>query len=200
MTSQPPINNPISAFKIQPNEDIWVFAYGSLMWNPEFEYETVKPAHVCGYHRRFCLKCDHHRGKPEKHGLVLGLDRGGSCRGLAYKISANNLSIALENLWKREMWVADAYLPKRVPVTLSDDQNTKVMACVFVSNSRSSYYFDEKCRKKAAEIISAADGLRGTNFEYLERTVKQLREFDIHDAQIEDIYKHTLTSQEALLT
>ena len=98
------------------------------------------------------------------------------------------------------MWVEDAYIPKRVPITLNNDLENKVLACVFISNKKSSYYFEEKCRKKAAEIIANANGLRGSNFEYLERTVHQLREFNIHDPQIEDIYKHTLTSEHALLT
>lgn len=188
------------AFNIKDGEDIWVFAYGSLMWNPDFVFEEVQPAHVCGYHRRFCLKCDYHRGKPEAHGLVLGLDRGGSCHGLAYRLAPQHLHKALSMLWKREMWVADAYLPRRVPVTINNDFENKIPACVFVSNPKSSYYYDEKCRKKAAEIISKANGLRGSNFEYLERTVHSLRDYDIHDPQIEDIYNHTLTSQDALVT
>lgn len=200
MTSNNKLSDPFTAFKINPDEDIWIFAYGSLMWNPDFEYEDVKSAHICGYHRRFCLKCDHHRGNSETHGLVLGLDNGGSCRGLAYKISPQHLSEALSKLWKREMWVDHAYIPRRVPVTLNNDMENKVLACVFVSNKKSSYYYAEKCRKKAAEIISRARGLNGSNFEYLERTVHQLREFDIHDPQIEDVYTHTLTSEDALLT
>jgi len=189
-----------AAFNIQDGEDIWVFAYGSLMWNPDFIFEDVQPAHICGYHRRFCLKCDYHRGRPENHGLVLGLDRGGSCQGLAYKLSVEHLTKALSMLWKREMWVEDAYLPRRVPVTLKNDLESKIKACVFVSNPQSSYYYNEKCRKKAADIIARANGLRGSNFEYLERTVLRLREYNIHDPQIEDIYTHTLTSQDALLS
>lgn len=200
MTSPKKVSDPFTAFQIKPEEDIWIFAYGSLMWNPDFKYEDVRSAHICGYHRRFCLKCDHHRGKPEKHGLVLGLDNGGSCRGLAYRITPAHMDEALSKLWKREMWVDDAYIPKRVPVTLDNDMDHRVLACVFVSNKKSSYYYDEKCRKTAARIIAEADGLRGSNFEYLERTVKQLREFNIHDPQIEDVYRYTITAEDALLT
>ena len=170
------------------------------MWRPDIEYVEVQPAHICGYHRRFCLKCDHHRGRPDNHGLVLGLDRGGSCHGLAYKISPEHLENALDMLWRREMWVEDAYLPRKVLVTLNTKPERKIQACVFISNPASDYYFTEQCRKKAAEIIARANGLRGSNFEYLEKTVHRLREYDIHDPQIEDIYNHTLTSQEALLT
>ncbi len=200
MTSKRKFSDPFTAFDIRPEDDIWVFAYGSLMWNPDFVYEDVKSAHICGYHRRFCIKCDYHRGQPDNHGLVLGLDSGGSCRGLAYRIAPQHLKEALAKLWKREMWVDDAYIPKRVPVTLENDMNRKILACVFVSNKHSSYYYEEKCRKKAAQIIAEAQGLRGSNFEYLEKTVHQLREFDIFDPQIEDIYKHTQTSEQALLT
>lgn len=189
-----PLNalSPHQAFKVKDNEDVWVFAYGSLMWNPEFIFEDMKPAHVCGYHRRFCLKCLHFRGTPAQPGLVLGLDRGGSCRGVAFKIAPQHLTAALNSLWEREMGNSDAYLPRRVPVVIDNDLEQKVMACVFVCNPQSGHYLESRCRKTAAGIIRDGQGIRGSNFEYLERTVKQLRDLNIHDAQIEDIYKHAL--------
>lgn len=188
--------SPHQAFKIHENEDIWVFAYGSLMWNPEFIYEEMKPAHICGYHRRFCLKCLHFRGSPVQPGLVLGLDRGGSCRGVAFKIAPEHLKTALKSLWEREMGNSDAYLPKRVPVVLDNDLDNKVMACVFICNARSGHYLSSRCHMTAAEIIRDARGVRGTNFEYLERTVLQLRDMNIHDTQIEDVYKYALQAIE----
>src|SRR5215218_3255850 len=86
-----------------PHGDLWVFAYGSLMWNPEFEYVRSAPAMLRGYHRSFCVYSTRYRGTPEQPGLVLGLDRGGSCRGIAYQIAAAKVERMLHDLWEREM-------------------------------------------------------------------------------------------------
>lgn len=182
------IDSPLQAFDIKQDEDIWIFAYGSLMWNPEFEYDEAHIAHVEGYHRRFCLKCDHYRGDPQQHGLVLGLDRGGSCRGVAYKVNKKNMRPTLEALWRREMRTPDAYTPQKISVILDTAEQQSVSACVFVSNPLSNYYFKDRCHKKTAQAIALARGVKGTNLEYLERTVKQLRQHKIQDSDLEEIY------------
>lgn len=184
------IDHPLKAFDITKDEDIWIFAYGSLMWNPEFDYEEAHIAQACGYHRRFCLKCDYYRGSPENQGLVLGLDRGGSCRGIAYKVSEKNMRKTLETLWKREMRAPDAYVAKKIPVALSGTTKERVMACVFVSNPNSTYYFSERCPSKTAARIASAKGVRGSNLEYLERTVYQLQKNSIKDTALEKLYAH----------
>jgi len=96
---------------IEPDEDIWVFGYGSLMWNPAFHYLERRPALLHGWHRSFCLWTPLGRGSPDAPGLVLGLDRGGSCCGIAYRIAAADRDTELALLWQREM-VADGYTPR----------------------------------------------------------------------------------------
>ena len=103
--------------------DIWVFGYGSLMWNPGFPHVEVRPATLRGYHRAFCLYSEHYRGTPERRGLVLGLDRGGSCVGRAFRIAAGEADAAMDYLIKREMFGhdVDVYVLKWLKVALGDD-------------------------------------------------------------------------------
>ena len=91
-------------------EDFWVFGYGSLMWHPGFPHVEVCAALLNGYHRRFCVYSHRYRGTPERPGLVLGLDRGGSCRGLAYRVPAAEGAAAMDYLYEREM-VTGVYIP-----------------------------------------------------------------------------------------
>src|ERR1044071_12537 len=84
-------------------EPVWIFAYGSLMWNPEMPFAERRPALLRGYHRSFCLYSRDSRGTPERPGLVLGLDRGGSCRGIAYRLPEEGLGAAIDRGWAREM-------------------------------------------------------------------------------------------------
>ena len=82
---------------------VWIFAYGSLMWNPEMRFAERMPARIHGYHRAFCLYSPEYRGTREKPGLVLGLDRGGSCRGIAYRLPEATLAAEIDLIWTREM-------------------------------------------------------------------------------------------------
>ncbi len=84
--------------------DLWVFGYGSLMWNPGFAHAEARPARLYGYHRAFCLYSEHYRGTEARPGLVLGLDRGGSCRGRAFRVPAHDADAAMEYLIAREMY------------------------------------------------------------------------------------------------
>ncbi len=103
--------------------DIWVFGYGSLMWNPGFPHVEVRPATLRGYHRAFCLYSEHYRGTPERRGLVLGLDRGGSCVGRAFRVAADEADAAMDYLIKREMFGhdVDVYVLKWLKVALGND-------------------------------------------------------------------------------
>ena len=96
-------------------EPVWLFAYGSLMWNPEFAFAEARPALLYGYHRRFCLYSRDYRGTPERPGLVLGLDRGGSCHGIAYRVAPVGAAAALDRVWAREM-TGQVYDMRRVAV------------------------------------------------------------------------------------
>src|SRR5919199_5933416 len=83
--------------------DIWIFGYGSLMWNPGFRHCAAEAGLLRGWHRSFCVYSHRYRGTPERPGLVLGLDRGGSCRGMVFRVSAENVTAAMNYLWEREM-------------------------------------------------------------------------------------------------
>src|SRR2546430_1400370 len=108
------VNGYVSPYPVDPMPDwvaalrdsaapVWLFAYGSLMWNPEMPFAERRPALLRGWHRSFCLYSRDYRGTPERPGLVLGLDRGGSCQGIAYRLPPEGLSAAIDQVWAREM-------------------------------------------------------------------------------------------------
>src|SRR5260370_7544125 len=97
-----PMPPALAALRAGP-EPVWVFAYGSLMWNPEIAFAEARPGFLHGYHRSFCLYSRDYRGTPERPGLVLGLDRGGSCRGIVYRLPPDRVGETLDRIWAREM-------------------------------------------------------------------------------------------------
>src|SRR5260221_7439916 len=99
-----------------PRGDLWVFGYGSLMWAPDFSYAERKTGRVHGYHRSLCILSNRYRGTPDKPGLVMGLCRGGSCWGMAYRVPSGYAKQVLDTLWQREM-LNKVYMPKFVPVS-----------------------------------------------------------------------------------
>ena len=96
------------------HEDLWVFGYGSLIWNPDFDYAERRPAKVHGWHRALKMWSRINRGTPERPGLVFGMLSGGSCQGVVFRIARQHGRVVLENLWKREM-MAGVYDPKWLP-------------------------------------------------------------------------------------
>src|SRR5204862_5755146 len=112
-----------------PAGELWVFGYGSLMWSPCFAYKEKRLARVHGYHRALCLLSTRYRGTPDKPGLVMGLCRGGSCWGMAFRVQASHSKQVLDTLWKREMF-SNVYMPKVVPVTLPGAQRVHALAFV----------------------------------------------------------------------
>ena len=105
--------------QIPDGSDIWLFGYGSLMWNPTIEYDKRVPARVYGYHRQFCLWTHMGRGTPERPGLMLALQSGGSCDGFAYKVNKSHADEELSIVWNREM-VSGAYVPRIVTLHTAD--------------------------------------------------------------------------------
>ncbi|HYD68457.1 gamma-glutamylcyclotransferase [Azospirillum sp.] len=167
---------------VAPGTDLWVFAYGSLMWNPGFPFEERHAAVLHGYHRRFCVSSHRYRGTPERPGLVLGLDRGGSCRGIAFRVAAGNVPAALDYLWEREM-ITRVYRPKRLPVHVLGG-GPVVEACTFVVDRRHRQYCGCLDETHMAERIAGCCGERGPNVEYLANTVDHLEQLGIHDARL----------------
>jgi glutathione-specific gamma-glutamylcyclotransferase len=166
---------------LDPGEDLWVFGYGSLMWNPGFPHVESRPALLRGYHREFCVSSHRYRGTRERPGLVLGLDRGGSCRGIAFRAAAAAVPEALAYLWDREM-MSGVYRPRMVPVATREGA---VRACAFVADP----YHRQYCGCLSIDVVTArirdCRGERGANLDYLANTVGHLRELGIRDARLE---------------
>lgn len=168
----------------------WVFGYGSLIWNPEIEFEQSELARVHGYHRAFCITSTHYRGTVEAPGVVLGLDRGGSCIGLAFRLHHQGRRRAIEHLYAREM-LGDVYIPTLAAITLADGR--QVRALTFVANRTSSFY----SRMPEAEILqrlACCAGQRGPNRDYAINTLHALQHHGVHDARMTRLV-HQLLSQ-----
>lgn len=168
--------------------DIWVFAYGSLLWNPVINVSTEKMGLVYGYHRRFCLKTEVGRGSPGDPGLVLGLDYGGSCKGLALKIGSDQPVKELDLLWRREM-LNSSYQPRMVKF-LSHNERIPVIA--FVMNRQHPSYVNNYDIETKAKMIASAHGFVGPCRDYLIETHKALEALDITDHYINNLYQAML--------
>jgi cation transport protein ChaC len=171
-------------------EPLWLFAYGSLMWNPEMPFAERRSALLRGYHRSFCLYSRDYRGTPERPGLVLGLDRGGACRGIAYRLPQDGLGPAIDRLWAREM-AGEVYRMR--PITVATPQG-RLAAYAFVVRRDRPDYAGRLSLDDAAQIIAVATGGRGTGRDYLANTVRHLEELGIADGPL-----HRLESKVAAL-
>ncbi len=165
------------------DDAFWVFAYGSLMWRPGFAYLDVHPAMLRGYHRAFCIYSHYHRGTPERAGLVLGLNRGGCCRGLAFRVAPGRKTGVIDYLNEREL-TSGAYTPKYVPV---DVEGTRQLAYTFVANRRHGDFAHKLDTEKAAQIIVGAEGASGLNRDYLINTVRRMESLGYRDDRIHEL-------------
>lgn len=158
--------------------NFWVFGYGSLMWRPGFDYVEAQTARAHGYHRSLCIYSTRFRGTPRRPGLVFGLDRGGSCRGRAYRVAAENVDEVIAYLDEREMLHA-VYDPKFLKVRLGDGR--RVSAYGFVARRQHSQYAGKLPAERAAELIVQGRGPQGSGLEYVTKTVRHLDDNGIHD-------------------
>ena len=161
--------------------DVWVFAYGSLIWNPLFPVAEKRVARIYGFHRSFCLWSRVGRGTRDNPGLVLGLDQGGACTGLALRIDAAHVHEELLLLWRREM-VTGAYSPTWVRART---QAGAVDAIAFVINRHSHAYAGRLPEQEVAQNIRTASGMIGPCSEYLDKTAVGLSTHGIRDAALE---------------
>ncbi|MBT5267800.1 MAG: gamma-glutamylcyclotransferase [Rhodospirillaceae bacterium] len=159
------------------DSDVWVFGYGSLIWNPVFHYVEKRAGIVHGYHRRFCMWTNLGRGSDEAPGLMLGLDRGGSCRGMAFRIAAEVADEELDLIWNREM-MSDTYRPTWMTVRT---ETGPVRAISFVMRRDHRRYIGPMGDDEAAASIAKASGFLGPCREYLFNTVDHLEELGIPD-------------------
>lgn len=160
--------------------DVWIFAYGSLVWNPVLDFDARVVATVHGYHRRFCLWSRINRGTPDRPGLVLGLDRGGRCPGVAYRIPEHLAEEELRLLWRREMLLG-SYSPRWVH---TDRAGTPFRALAFVVNRHRSGYAGRLPPERIVEILSRGHGKLGNGIDYLRQTVDGLAAAGIRDLHL----------------
>lgn len=157
--------------------DLWLFGYGSLMWKPELDFTESRPALLKGWHRRFCLWQWRYRGSRHRPGLMLALDRGGACRGVAYRIAAPGVREKVAAVWRREMG-GNGYRPRWVKLT---SMQGPVRALAFVVNQESERYAGRIPDEIVADHIASACGEAGASAEYLLETVLKCEELGIHD-------------------
>jgi glutathione-specific gamma-glutamylcyclotransferase len=160
--------------------DFWVFGYGSLMWRPGFDYAKSAQALLRGYHREFCIYSQHHRGTKERPGLVLGLDRGGCCNGMAYRVQDNDVEAVIAYLDEREL-VTRAYVPKTLPVRIG---HYRIPAYTYVVDRGHAQYAGHLETDAAATIIMDAEGVSGLNRDYLINTIRQLEKMGFTDKRL----------------
>jgi cation transport protein ChaC len=168
----------------RPADDLWVFGYGSLIWNPAFEHVERRPVLVRGLHRRFCLKLLMGRGTPETPGLMLALDHGGAVKGVAFRIAAAKVREELSLLWQREMY-GGAYFARWVNGCGADGK--VIRAVTFVINRAHPRYIKEMSLEQTAALISTGRGDLGSCREYLENTISHLKALGCEDSGLNRI-------------
>ena len=164
--------------------DRWVFAYGSLMWRPGFAALEAAHAELAGYHRSFCIYSTHHRGSAARPGLVLGLDRGGVCHGIAYRVAGSEAPAIFDYLRAREL-VNGVYREALVTVTLAGEPRRHAMALAFVAERAHPSYAPRLALSEQARLIRGAKGISGTNLDYLANTMRHLAELGIRERSLE---------------
>jgi cation transport protein ChaC len=163
--------------------DLWVFAYGSLMWRPGFEYLERRPARVMGAHRALCVYSFVHRGTPEKPGLVLGLDRGGNCRGIAYRVAGAKRAETIDYLREREQ-VTMVYRECWRSVWLDDDANRRVQALCYMVDRGHEQYAGRLTLAEQLHYVRQGHGRSGNNRDYVLATVKEIESQGVRDAEL----------------
>ncbi len=172
---------------VRPSGDIWVFGYGSLMWRPNFAHADTEPALVHGYHRALCIYSTTYRGTHAKPGLVLGLDRGGSCRGMAFRVAAADIEAVMDYLYAREM-INEVYRPTWLNARLPD---RTVKAYGFVANPGHPQYVGDLEDAEAVRLILQGCGKSGHCVDYVRNTIEHLKELGIRDHTLERLLRKT---------
>src|SRR5574341_394276 len=167
-----------------PKGDLWVFGYGSLMWSPCFDYASRVPGRAHGYHRALCILSTRYRGTKSKPGLVMGLCRGGSCWGVAYRIDGPRLRRALARLWYREM-PRRVYEPRLIPVRLQSGRT--VYALAFIADPAHPAYVRELDLHGRARLVAQGIGVRGPCVDYIRNTLEHMHQVGVRDPHLERI-------------
>ena len=173
---------PTDAAAADPDGSLWVFGYGSLMWRPGFAYARRHKALLRGWRRSLCVLSHVYRGSPERPGLVLGLDRGGACPGVAFKVDAALREMTICYLREREQ-VTAVYLERVAPVTL--ESGDRVLAMTYIADRLHDQYAGRLDREAMLEYVRAGKGKSGDNAEYILETNDHLLALGVRDPDLE---------------
>ncbi len=163
-----------------PPGDLWVFGYGSLMWRPGFEFAEQRRARIFGYHRSLCVWSWVHRGCPRRPGLVLGLDTGGSCLGMAFRVAGESRDAVWEYLCEREM-ATPVYVPRRVRALTGAGA---VDAVTFTVDRGHPQYVGEISFERALQVVRGASGRSGANRDYVLQSARMLETLAVRDLML----------------
>jgi cation transport protein ChaC len=164
-------------------QDLWVFGYGSLMWRPGFPFVERQPARMTGLHRSLCVYSFVHRGTPERPGLVLGLDRGGACRGIAFRVAAADRAATVRYLREREQ-VTAVYREVLRDVALIGHAGARVEALTYVVDRGHAQYAGKLSPEERLHLIRQGHGRSGPNRDYVLATVAALEAQGCRDAEL----------------
>jgi glutathione-specific gamma-glutamylcyclotransferase len=166
--------------------DLWVFGYGSLMWRPGFDYLEKVPARLIGEHRALCVYSFDHRGTPERPGLVLGLDRGGACRGIAYHVAASLRDDTIAYLREREQ-TTNVYREVTRSVWLGNEPRERISALTYVADRGHVQYAGRLPLAEQLRIVQQGHGRSGNNRDYVLSTVKAIEAEGFRDAPLHQL-------------
>jgi cation transport protein ChaC len=175
--------------RMADEHDVWFFGYGSLMWRPGFPYEEAWHARLVGYRRSFCIYSTHHRGTEARPGLVLGLDRGGVCEGMVFRVAAKNAPGVLHYLRDREL-VSGVYREINAAVDI-EGPGGHIRATAFVAERAHPSYAAALPLSVQARLIRSAHGLSGANLDYFINTMRHLAELGIRERELERLLAMT---------
>ena len=167
----------------QRGDDLWVFAYGSLMWRPGFAFRERRNARLVGAHRALCVYSFVHRGTPDRPGLVLGLDRGGNCRGIAYRVAAAKRSKTIDYLRAREQ-VTRVYREAWRPVWLDNDPQQSMHALCYMVDRGHRQYAGRPTLAEQLHYVRQGHGRSGACRDYVLAAVKELEALGCRDAEL----------------
>jgi glutathione-specific gamma-glutamylcyclotransferase len=164
-----------------PRGDLWVFGYGSLMWSPAFPFREHAVGLLRGYHRALCILSTRYRGTDRRPGLVMGLCRGGSCWGMAFRVPAASVGRTLTRLWRREMR-RRVYAPKLVPVRIA--RGRRIRALAFIANPAHPQYRRELGLHSRAQLVAQGVGERGRCTDYIRNTLEHMYALGVTDPHL----------------
>ena len=178
---------------LAPRGDLWIFGYGSLMWSPGFRCSEKSAGRVYGYHRSLCVYSYRYRGTKKRPGLVMGLCRGGSCWGVAFRVAASQAPRVLANLWRREM-KNYVYRPRFVRVRI---RNRYVRALAFVADPQHRQFAGDLSIDRTAQLVEQGRGERGRNVDYVSYTLAHMHELGVSDPHLDRVLLKVLALRES---